>query len=164
MELMVTVAMVSILAMASVPSFMGLIQSRQVSSTTTELISYLSLARQEAIGRNHSIALQGLNADDADSLEWNAGFQVAIDANNDNAFDADGEVILISEPKNSVKITSNQGQAGFKFLASGLSSSNDEVTFTVCAGTGGASGKLVTVLKSGQITQKDETCGEETSA
>ena len=52
LELMVTIAVLAVLATIAIPSFQETIRSNQVASQTNELISLLHLARNEAVRRN----------------------------------------------------------------------------------------------------------------
>ena len=51
-ELMVTIAVIAILATIAVPSFQEIIKRNQVAAQTNELIALIHLARNEAIRRN----------------------------------------------------------------------------------------------------------------
>jgi len=59
LELMVTIAVLAILATVGVPSFRDLIQNNRVTTQTNELVSALSFARTEAVkrGRNVDVVL-----------------------------------------------------------------------------------------------------------
>jgi type IV fimbrial biogenesis protein FimT len=58
LELMVTIAVLAILATIGVPSFQGLIQSNRVTTQTNELVTALNFARTEAIKRGRSVQLE----------------------------------------------------------------------------------------------------------
>lgn len=51
-ELMVTIAVIAILATIAVPSFQEIVKRNQISAQTNELIALIHLARNEAIRRN----------------------------------------------------------------------------------------------------------------
>ena len=55
LELMVTIAVLAILATVGVPSFRDLIQNNRVTTQTNELVSALSFARTEAVKRGQSV-------------------------------------------------------------------------------------------------------------
>ncbi|HYP82901.1 GspH/FimT family pseudopilin [Variovorax sp.] len=57
-ELMVTVIVLSILAVVAYPSFSGFIQNGQIRASAESLMSGLQLARAEAIRRNVTVALK----------------------------------------------------------------------------------------------------------
>lgn len=56
-EIMVTVAIVGIMASIALPSFSRLIESNRVNTATNELISNLLLAKSEALKRSSSVTL-----------------------------------------------------------------------------------------------------------
>ena len=55
LELMVTVAVVAILATVAVPGFRDLIQNNRVTTQTNELVSALNFARTEAVKRGQRV-------------------------------------------------------------------------------------------------------------
>lgn len=55
LELMVTIAVLAILATVGVPSFRDLIQNNRVTTQANELVSALSFARTEAVKRGQSV-------------------------------------------------------------------------------------------------------------
>lgn len=57
-ELMVTLAVVTILATIGVPSFQDMIRSNQVAAQSNELIALMSYARNEAIRRGEDVRLE----------------------------------------------------------------------------------------------------------
>ena len=88
-ELMVTIAIVAILLALGLPSFEGSMRSNRVATTTNEMLASLALARSEAIRSSRDSVLcasdDGLACDD--TLDWNAGWIVAMDDNRDGTFE-----------------------------------------------------------------------------
>ncbi|WP_202757746.1 GspH/FimT family pseudopilin [Delftia acidovorans] len=97
-ELMVVVAIITILAALAAPSFRPLIERWRVRAATEDLQSILYYARSEAIKRGGKIVLKkiasgnGCTAADANT-QWGCGWTVFIDANN-NATQDSGELTL----------------------------------------------------------------------
>ncbi len=58
-ELMVTVAVLAIIAAIAVPAMQGLIAANRLSAASTELVTALQLARSEAIRRNAAVTVCG---------------------------------------------------------------------------------------------------------
>lgn len=56
-ELMITVAILAIVAFIAVPSFTTMLGTNHLSTQTNDFISAIAFARSEAIGRNQSITL-----------------------------------------------------------------------------------------------------------
>ena len=63
LELMVTVAVVAILATVGVPGFQGLVQNNRVTTQTNELVTALNFARTEAVKRGRSVQVAVAQAD-----------------------------------------------------------------------------------------------------
>lgn len=97
-ELMVVIAIITILAALAAPSFRPLIERWRVRAATEDLQSILYYARSEAIKRGGKIVLKkiasgnGCTAADANT-QWGCGWTVFIDANN-NATQDSGELTL----------------------------------------------------------------------
>lgn len=75
-ELMVTVSVLAILLAVAVPGFAELIRGVRASSDVSALTTALSLARSEAVKRNRTACVF--------SASWGDGWEVRLDANNDN--------------------------------------------------------------------------------
>ena len=75
LELMVTVAVVAILATVGVPSFRDLIQNNRVTTQTNELVTALNFARTEAVKRARAVEVV---IDQTDS-GWEADVRLSTD-------------------------------------------------------------------------------------
>ncbi len=71
-ELMITVAILSILASIAVPSFASLIAGQRIKTASFDVISQLTLARSEAIKRNSNVTITPTSG-----ISWNSGWTVA---------------------------------------------------------------------------------------
>ncbi|MDX1678496.1 GspH/FimT family pseudopilin [Arsukibacterium sp.] len=78
-ELMVTIAVVAIVATIAVPSFNGLVQGNRLSGATNQLVSAFHLARSEAIKRSQNVSLcatsDGINC--TPRADWNSWLVLA---------------------------------------------------------------------------------------
>lgn len=115
MELMVTVAIVAILAAIAFPSFEATMRSNRVATTTNELIASFALARSEALrspGGAHVCS-----SDDGTSCTgtaWDQGWIVwiNIDGAGDQPVLANGDrVVRYSQAKPGIAIASAAGAA-----------------------------------------------------
>lgn len=75
-ELIVTIAIVAILATLAVPSFARVIVSNRVISGTNEFISLVSLARMEAVRRGRDAGVCASGNGTACGSDWNDGYLV----------------------------------------------------------------------------------------
>lgn len=95
-ELMVTVAVVAVLAALAAPSFRTQIASARLTSHANALLSSLLLARSEAIKRNGRVVLCK-SSDGATCVTggaWQQGWIVFVDANNDAQRAVPAETLL----------------------------------------------------------------------
>lgn len=100
-ELMSTLAIMSVLVGFAVPSFIGLIRTNALTQQVNGFGSAISLARSEAIKRSEIVRICLRAADDscslADGTNWSLGWIVYADENNDGTLD-DGEAIRYFDP------------------------------------------------------------------
>jgi type IV fimbrial biogenesis protein FimT len=80
-EMLVTVALVAILATVAVPSFAELIRNGRATAQTNELIGSLHLARSEAITRAEPVVLCASSSGTActGAASWSDGWMVFVD-------------------------------------------------------------------------------------
>ena len=146
-EVVVTIAIVGILASIAVPSFLSIIQKNKKSTLRDELISALQLTRSTATISRMPITICGSNSSSTEcsgsSSDWGEGWIIFTDNDDDGAIDSSEKIISI---KNGISsglsfnsttshITySSQGIAdGYKasFELCDNSSSNDDTVFGV---------------------------------
>lgn len=71
-ELMVTVAVLAIVAAIAIPSFTGLINSNRLTASANEVLASLQMARSEAVRRNQTVLVcPSSNASSCTSGSWN---------------------------------------------------------------------------------------------
>lgn len=99
LELMVTLAILAIVAGIAVPSFVGLIESNRVQTQANTFFTSLIAARSEAVKRNQPVVLcksaDGANCTTAG--DWEQGWLSFADADADAVQDA-GEILLQNYP------------------------------------------------------------------
>lgn len=88
-ELVVTIAILAILAAIAFPGFQNVIRSNRIATTSNELLSTLSLARSEAVRNTSGAAVcpstDGAACDD----DWSAGWLVWSDMDGNGVLGAD---------------------------------------------------------------------------
>lgn len=85
LELMAVIAIMGILAALAIPGFGYLAASTKVKGASTELYLALVRARSESVKRNRGVAVV---ATSGSAANWQAGWRVIADGDNDGAFDA----------------------------------------------------------------------------
>lgn len=97
LEVMVALAILTIVLAIAIPSFAALTNSSRLVSATNEMISSLHLARSEAIKRNSRVVActSATGTSCAVSGGWDQGWVVFHDANNNAALD-EGETAIMA--------------------------------------------------------------------
>ena len=133
-ELMVTVAIVAILAMVAAPSFSQAILSNKLNAYANNFMASAQLARSEAIKRNSTVRLcrsaDGLSC--AASGNWKQGWIVFHDVNNNGAVDSGDTVIQAQEALSTdYSFTGDSYSLTFQSIGAGSTSA----TLIVCRAT-----------------------------
>ena len=135
-EVLVTVVIVGVMAGIGLPSFNQTIKNSRLATNANGLITSLNLARSEAIKRNVRVYIERKGDS---SQNWDSGWNVFIEGDNNQTYDAGTDELLKTFPPLSNNYTLRTG-ANFAdwvaFLPTGMSSSsggfpND--SFRVCA-------------------------------
>ncbi|MDO6526531.1 GspH/FimT family pseudopilin [Motilimonas sp. E26] len=134
-ELMVTIAIVMILALVAVPSYQSVISTERFTSATNNLYNAYRFSRSEAIKTATPIQLKPINND------WANGWQV-LDLNNKVLHET-------GAPHSSIKITGN----AVKVLGTGAL--NSATSFSIKDKT---STRYICVLSSGQSQLQAGAC------
>src|SRR5688500_2534508 len=107
-ELMVTLAVLAVLAAMAIPSFTGLVNNNRLTAAANEVVGSLQLARMEAIRRNASVTVcsssDGATCSDADEV-WTGWLTVVAGT---------GEVLRANVVKAPVQITSEAPSITFR--------------------------------------------------
>lgn len=117
LEVLVTIAIASILMAIAVPSFSNTINRSALSSTINEINSSLNYARSEAIKRGATVSILSKTAG-----SWAGGWDVFVDVNGNGAFDVGDTNIRSNESVRSNFTVHTTGDANFyTFTKNGLS-------------------------------------------
>lgn len=138
-EIMITLAVLSVLIAVGVPQFSSSTANSRLTSAINKLSGDLAFARTEAIKRGVDVTVTGSTTDWATS-----GWTVA-------AINASGPptTLRISPPLTAnATINTNPNTLGVGFRANGRS--NNSVAFTLCDNRSGSFGKRVTLNTTGQ--------------
>ncbi|MEE2731106.1 MAG: GspH/FimT family pseudopilin [Pseudomonadota bacterium] len=130
-ELMITVALIAIIAAIGIPSFQDLMASNRVVASINELHAGLRLARIEAVKRNDTVVFCSTSDSASCSGTWGNGWLVFHDADGDGSVDAD-ELIRVGEGvHNGYSLTFSGGGTSISFLARGMTNGQSG-TFKLC--------------------------------
>lgn len=137
-ELLITVAIVAILASLAVPSFRELLVKRSVVAAADTLIADIRYARSEAVKRSTSTVIcKSTNGSSCSAVagSWSDGWIVFVDRNSDQVVDADDDLVRVQQKLPniaSIQLDSTPANTRlyFRFEATGWAKAADQ-TFNI---------------------------------
>lgn len=164
-ELMVTLAVASVLILVGVPSFNSFVQNNRITSTTNFVVSQLNYARSEAVRLNLAVNIARTGSTAQDLTD---GWQIYSDAGSatgNSAYNAtDGDVLLRQfEGYGDADLTVSVSSGGNQWIAFNptglLSEGGSSVQIAVCDSRGVSFGRLITISTTGrtQVTRSTDT-------
>ncbi len=150
-ELMVVLAVVSVVFLFALPAMSGLIQSNNISSEANRLAASIRFARSEAITRNVSITLSNRG----NALQWKDGWETFVDASGgESNFNSVNDTLLRKEmaTHSNVHVTSTvNGNNWLSFNADGSLGETSDVTFFICDVKKSTLGTSITIARTGRL-------------
>jgi type IV fimbrial biogenesis protein FimT len=137
-ELIVTLAVLSVVASMAMPAFSALVESNRRAATVNDLIASLHVARAEAITRNRRVTVCRSNAARDDCLtgagDWDDGILVFLDPSGTGEID-DGEAILATAdaPRGTLRVRSFDFGSALTYTPNGRLIGNASGRFLICA-------------------------------
>lgn len=127
-ELIVTVAIVAILATIALPSFATVLRSNRVASHTNDLLNAINLARNEAITRTRGVSVCAASTasgvPSACGSNWNLGWIVFLDSSTGSAAPVVGTVLKAWQPNAQNQLSTLGAQTYIRFSARGEALAN----------------------------------------
>lgn len=159
-ELMITLALVAILATVAVPSFTSFIANNRLTAQTNELVASLNLARSEAIKRGTRVSVCRSNNNTGCGGTWNEGWIVFVDGGSTGTVDGTDTVIrAAARPGGSATLSVTSGGAATNFVQFQSIGLTTAAQFTLAASNcTGMNKRVVTVLNSGRIATQKANC------
>ncbi len=163
-ELVITLAVGSILLNLAVPSFSVMVQNNQMTTQLNEFVSTLHIARSEAVKRNRTVIVCATDDPQADPLactpgaNWESGWLVFADVDGDDALAANagecaaGQDCLVAVYAGVGPTSTLRGDGALSGAIAYLphGASDDSGTFTLCDPRGAESAKAVVVSMTGR--------------
>jgi len=136
-EMLVTLCISGALAGGSAGMW-NVVQQNAITAAANDLVTHLALARNEAITKNKRITVcptgdqkSCLGADN-DFTNWQSGWMVYVDEN-DNGKPDDGEIVRVqSEPTRGITIRSSRARSHVAYQPTGLSGGST-ITMAICS-------------------------------
>jgi type IV fimbrial biogenesis protein FimT len=152
-ELMVAIAVVSILLTLAVPSMRTFIVDNGISARTNDLVASLALARSEAAKRGVSAGVcastDGTTCGSA--ATWSDGWLVYADSNNSGAMNSGDEVIKVETALSSgMTLTNGSSVTAVQYGPNGTPSVIAGTNFTLCKS--GYKGRTIAISPSGRAS------------
>lgn len=162
LELLVAVAVATILLTVGIPSFLHMIAANQRQTNAADVFSALNYARSEAIARNISVVMCP-SADEVScgSGSWHDGWLVY--ANLDGSLSgsepgSNDKVLETHAPlSGDFTLTSNQFPSRVVYLPTGRTA--DSGRFALCAGDSDVEGRMIEVSSTGRPRTASHACG-----
>lgn len=158
-ELMVTVSVLTIMAVVAVPTMSDIYLSYRLSGYATSFVASAQTARGEAIRSNRKVTLcrSSDGAACASSGGWEAGWIVIQDANGDGSRAAGEQLIQAQQALASGYSMTSDSANVLSFEATGFGSTS--AVFTLCRATPsvGTSQRRITVSTTGRVTVESTT-------
>ena len=166
-ELLFTVAIISILTLLATPSLSALIQDNRLITHTNEFIATLHFTRSEAIRRGERVTLcKGTiaNGCDKSTQGWEQGWLIFVDHNDNGLYEEPQEILLRTRETldKSLKINAN-GQLKYhiSYLGSGLSRTATGAlplgSLAICGPRGDTFARAIVINRSGRARMQQGT-------
>ncbi len=157
-ELMVTIAVVAILATIAFPSFQTTIRNNRVATSNNEIVAMVNLARSEAIRSGQGGVVCGSSTGASCDGSWAQGIAAVSDPDGDG--DAtDGTVLRFSDFKDSMTVTGPAEVIAFDSRGRRRHSTDQSLTIRPVTCTDDVQQQRALVVNaSGQLRSTKETC------
>jgi type IV fimbrial biogenesis protein FimT len=143
-ELMVTLAIVAILASVAVPSFQDMVNNNRLTSQANEFITALNYSRSEAVKRGTSITLTANT-----SGNWDDGWTIK---------DGTDTIRNYAAFKGSSALTSTTAPASVTYKGTGFVSGTADLSFDLCDNRSGETGRTIEISVTGRVSVSNKTC------
>jgi type IV fimbrial biogenesis protein FimT len=158
-EMMMTLALVAILAAIAVPAFGKLVQATEGETSGSAFTAALSTARILAVSRHANVSicptLDQRYCGRTD--EWQHGWMVFVDADRDGVRTDDEDLLSVTQAQpDGVAIVSSAGRLRIGYRPDG-SATGSNATFTLCDRRGAKSATALVINNAGRVRRGDPT-------
>jgi type IV fimbrial biogenesis protein FimT len=153
-ELLIVIAILSILLTLGVPSFRDFMLNSRMTSQANDFVLALAYAKSEAVKRNLPVTVCSRATDDtcAGNTTWDTGWLVFLDTDSDG--DVDGEAVLqVRAPLEGNNTLRAGNRPRVTFRNTGFSPGFND-TFNLCDFRGVAEGRTIVVSNLGRVTMQ----------
>lgn len=150
-ESIVTLGVVAFIGLTTLPALRDMLSAQRMTTAVNQYITSLTFARNEAITRGRSVllcpgtAITGCQP----TTDWQHGFIVFSDEDDDNRFDASTDILVRSVEPAEGKLRIGGGRRFVQYQPTGLAGgSNQSVSF--CDSRGSDQGRVVIINLAGR--------------
>jgi len=154
LEVIITLAVSSILIAVASPQLSSIMQSNRMTTTVNEFVHSLNIARSEAMKSNQASICVSTNQTACTAGTWNQGWIVFTDSNSNCTVDASDMVIYANdELRSDFKVGNVLGATCVSYSGEGfLFPAGATATFMFCDDrVGPAAGRIISVIRSGKL-------------
>ncbi len=158
LELIITVAVISIVMAFAIPSMRTFTQNDRLTTQINELVGHLAYARSEAVKRSSQVVVCESNNTTTctGGTNWENGWLIFVDTNNDNALSV-GEDILRARQLlkgNNTLIPAGGISTTVIYDYRGYATATSTGTFSLCDSRGNAFGKAIAITNTGRVRKE----------
>lgn len=162
LELIITVAVISLVMAFAIPSMTTFNQNDRLTTNINALVGHLAYARSEAVKTSQQVSLcSSSDAATCTGTGWEQGWMIYADANGNGAFNAGTETILRAQQAldggNTLTATGAIGsQVTYDYRGFATTTTG---SFLLCDARPGPWGKTVTITNTGRVrSEAGSTC------
>ena len=160
LELVIVVALISIVMAIAIPSMTTFTQNDRLTTNINTLIGHLALARSEAVKRSQQVSICVSNNTVACTAgNWQDGWIVYIDADGSNTFTPGEEVLRAQQALDGANtlVTAIGSQVTYDYR--GFVTTASIGNFLLCDARSGPYGKTIRISTTGRVRVEDgSTC------
>ena len=157
-EMLVTLSVLAIIVAIAIPSFAPTVRNNQLFSIQTEIMSSLSLARNEAAKRGVPVGVGIVSAPVVNGNEWGNGWTVWVDQNGNSIIDAGEPSLRTHEPLATGFKLSVPNAGIIEFDSHGFLSLPVLRQLKLCSSVNGTSGYQITIQPNGMVDSATVSC------
>ena len=156
-ELMVVLAIASILAGLAIPSYQNMIANNRIVTVSNTMVGAVSYARMEAVRRGESVKVSVIDSGGA-ANEWAGGLRVWHDSDDSGSYDTGEELRITPVLVSSMAADSRGDITEFVFRATGLIVPNSGESIVICDNRSGETGRIIRILGGGGVKVVSTIC------
>lgn len=162
LELLITLAVASLLLSAGVPGFRNVILDNRLASEANEFVTAVNLARSAAVRyQRNATVCASTNFDAAvptcaAGTDWSNGWIVWVDKDRDSATDAN-EIVIVNGPLSGSTTFTSTAASGFTYDALGFGVTAGDA-LTMCDNRSGETGRVISVNNVGRTSVARQVC------